>query len=149
MQGLNLRESSERSRWTGPSPAVRIPIVSDADIIIARQRSREIANAMRFSSTDSAFIATTVSELARLLLSRTERGEIWLQTTDERERSGVVIVARDPVNSSRAAVDRHAPSRLGPELPDLIRLVDELQVTTEKGQGTTIRATKWCRRRLY
>ena len=113
MYGLNGLQQSERSRqWAGfevplvrgksnsdrrqngsASPSVRVPIGSDADIIVARQHGRALAIAMDFSTTDSAFIATTVSELARALLSHTVRGEIWLHTVYEDERSGVVIVA--------------------------------------------------------
>jgi serine/threonine-protein kinase RsbT len=88
---------------------------------------------MQFSSTDSAFIATTVSELARALLLHTVRGEIWLHKVHDDERNGVVIVARDPVVCD-------------PKLPEVFRLVDEFDVASEAGRGTTIRAAKWCRR---
>ena len=54
-----------------PWPTVRVPIDSDADIVVARQQGSALATAMHFSTTDSAFIATTVSELARALLSHT------------------------------------------------------------------------------
>jgi serine/threonine-protein kinase RsbT len=127
-------------------PTVRVPIESDADIVVARQQSRALAIAMHFSTTDSAFIATTVSELARALLSRTVRGEIWLHEVYEDERVGVVIVARDPgvpggwLNGQRAA-------RPELKLPDVFRLVDEFDVASDARRGTTIRATKWCRRR--
>jgi serine/threonine-protein kinase RsbT len=130
-----------------PVPAVvRVAIGSDADIVVARQRSRDIATAMHFSKTDSAFIATTVSELARALLSHTERGEIWLHKVDEDTRSGMVIVAHDPIACEVAREGRRlAFSDLA--LPDVYRLVDEFDVASEAGQGTTIRATKWRRRR--
>jgi serine/threonine-protein kinase RsbT len=137
---------------TNSSPAVRVQIGTDADIVVARQQGRALANAMQFSATDSAFIATTVSELARALLSNTVRGEIWLHKVYEHERSGVVIVARDPVsrpvsrNGSDSGVDRHGQSRPF-QLPEVYRLVDEYDVASEAGHGTTIRATKWCRRR--
>jgi serine/threonine-protein kinase RsbT len=126
-------------------PALCVPICSDADIVIARQQSRALAIAMKFSATDSAFIATTVSELARALLSHTARGEIRLQRVHEDERTGVVIVARDPV-VHHGAGDRNAMnSRL--VLPDVYRLVDEFDIASEAGRGTTIRAIKWRQRR--
>ncbi|HVQ17120.1 MAG TPA: hypothetical protein VMS40_26130 [Vicinamibacterales bacterium] len=101
---------------------------------------------MSFSTTDSAFIATTVSELARALLAHTVRGEVWLCEVHEDERSGVVIIARDPVTHDGWHNDRRVlPSDL--KLPDVSRLVDEFDVVSEAGRGTTIRATKWCRRR--
>lgn len=169
MHGLNVlrkTQQSERSRrWAGfevpivdgktsidrrhndsTGPTVRVPIESDADIVVARQRGRALATAMNFSTTDSAFIATTVSELARALLAHTVHGEIRLHKVYEDERAGVVIVARDPVahdgwqnGQSTAAADL--------KLPDVFRLVDEFDVVSDIGRGTTIRATKWCRRR--
>ncbi len=122
-----------------------MPIGSDRDIVMARQQGRSLANTMKFSATDSAFIATTISELARALLSRTVRGEIWLHKIDEDERAGVVIVARDPMASDGAASHRAKATQF--TLPDVGRLVDEFDIASEAGQGTTIRATKWCRRR--
>jgi hypothetical protein len=88
---------------------------------------------MTFSATEVAFIAATISELARALLSRTNRGEIGLHKSSEDNRSGLVIVARDPI-------------ALAVTLPDVFRLVDEFDVVLDAGRGTTIRATKWCRR---
>jgi len=129
-------------------PAVRVRIGSDADIIVARQHGRALAIAMDFSTTDSAFIATTVSELARVLLSRTSRGEIWLHTVSEDERSGVVIVARDPaVRDGWRHRHGTATSDSDLKLPDVFRLVDEFDIASDAGRGTTIRATKWCRTR--
>jgi hypothetical protein len=88
---------------------------------------------MTFSATEVEFNATTLSELARALLSRTNRGEIRLHTISAEGRSGLVIVAR-------------APIALDLQLPDLLRLVDEFDVVSDAGRGTTIRATTWCRR---
>jgi serine/threonine-protein kinase RsbT len=124
---------------------IRLPIGSDTDIVVARQQGRALAIAMKFSATDSAFIATTISELARALLSRTVRGEIWLRKVHEDERSGVVIVARDPMVSDGATSYRAMATQF--TLPDVCRLVDEFDIVSEAGQGTTIRATKWRRRR--
>jgi serine/threonine-protein kinase RsbT len=125
-------------------PAVHVLIGSDGDIVIARQQSRALAVAMNFSSTDSAFIATTVSELARALLMHTVRGEIWLQRVHEGERIGVAIVARDPIVYD--STDRNEWSAQV-ALPDVCRLVDEFDIASEAGRGTTIRAVKWRARR--
>ena len=96
---VGVRRINDRSLWTGrtTSSDLRISISSDTDIVIARQQGKALAIAMNFSLTDSAFIATTVSELARALLSHTVRGEIWLHQVYEPQRVGVIIVARDPI----------------------------------------------------
>jgi serine/threonine-protein kinase RsbT len=150
MNGLDVLQKSQQSerssRWAGAWPTVRVPIGSPADIVVARQQGRALAIAMNFSTTDSAFIATTVSELARALLSHTVRGEIWLHEVHEDERTGVVIVARDPVAHDGWRHGHRAPVP-DLELPDVCRLVDEFDIASDAGRGTTIRATKWCRRR--
>jgi serine/threonine-protein kinase RsbT len=145
---VGVKSGDDRGRYhhTPVSAVVRVAIGCDADIVVARQRSRDIATAMKFSATDSAFIATTVSELARALLSHTVQGEIWLHKVDEEKRSGVVIVARDPITCDVAREGRRlVVSDFA--LPDVCRLVDEFDIASEVGQGTTIRATKWRRRR--
>jgi serine/threonine-protein kinase RsbT len=150
LEALQKTQPSERSRrymgFGSTWPTIRVPIESDADIVIARQQGKAIATTLNFSATDSAFIATTVSELARALLSRTVRGEIWLHRVCEDERDGVVIVARDPVAHDGWRADRHAVGS-DMKLPEVFRLVDEFDVASDTGRGTTIRATKWRRRR--
>jgi len=138
LDGLHKPQPSAQSRrWAGDGgstwPTVRVPIKSDRDIVAARQQGRALATAMMFSATDVAFIATTISELARAILSRTNRGEIWLHKISEDERAGLAIMARGPMVSNV-------------EMPDVFRLVDEFDVVSDAGRGTTIRAAKWCRR---
>jgi serine/threonine-protein kinase RsbT len=137
-------DRSLRTR-VAPSPVLRISISSDTDIVIARQQGKALALAMNFSPTDSAFIATTISELARALLSHTVGGEIRLHQAYEPQRDGVVIVARDPI--ARDGMNERGRRPSDTALPDVFRLVDEFHIGFEAGQGTTITATKWCRRR--
>jgi serine/threonine-protein kinase RsbT len=124
-------------------PGLCLQIGCDTDIVVARQQGRALAASMEFSPTDSAFIATTISELARALLAHTPYGEIRVQRVDDRARSGVVIVARDPIARDQRVASPLQASDLS--LPDIGRLVDELDIALEAG-GTTIRATKWLRR---
>jgi serine/threonine-protein kinase RsbT len=144
MQGLAVIQESECPRRDGAS-TMRVPISSDVDIVVARQQGKTLARAMNFSPTDAAFIATTVSELARALLARTARGEIWLHRIDEPQRTGVVIIAHEPFMRTGPSV---GPCRDISDLalPDVYRLVDEFHIDSEAGYGTTITATKWCRR---
>lgn len=143
MQPLATHHESQWSRCD-QSSTMRLPIHSDVDIVIARQRGKALAVAMRFSATEAVFIATTVSELARALLARTVRGEISLHRIDEPRRTGVVIVARDPsIGDARDSRSQGISERA---LPAVDRLVDEFHIGGEAGCGTTITATKWCSR---
>jgi serine/threonine-protein kinase RsbT len=143
---MDSLEWSSLDRRVNASPDLRISISSDTDIVIARQQGKALAIAMNFSLTDSAFIATTISELARALLSHTVRGAIWLHQVYEPQRAGVVIVARDPITRD-VTNDRRRGDTPDLALPDVFRLVDEFHIGFEADEGTTITATKWCRRR--
>ncbi len=134
---LRCKLSSARS--------IRLPISSDTEIVRARQQGKELALAMQFSATDSAFIAATVSELARALLWLGLRGEIWLHQLYETRRAGVLIVARDLI-ARRDASDGRPRDISDLALPEVSRLVDEFHIASDCRRGTTITATKWCRR---
>ena len=63
---------------------VRVPIDSDGDIIIARQKGRALAIELGFSPTDVVRIATAISELARNVLSYAASGEIRLEALNKK-----------------------------------------------------------------
>lgn len=130
---------------------VCVPIGSDVDIVFARQKGRAMAHDLGFSPTDVVRIATTISELARNVLSYASHGEIHLHTVDGRATRGITIVARDCgpgiANLERALQDGYSTSGgLGLGLPGVRRLMDEFRVESALGVGTTVTVTKWCRR---
>jgi serine/threonine-protein kinase RsbT len=130
---------------------VRVPIDSDGDIIIARQKGRALAAELGFSPTDVVRIATAISELARNVLSYAATGEIRLEALNGRHRSGISIVATDRgpgiADVEQAMQDAYSTSGgLGLGLPGVRRLMDEFKIESAVGQGTTVSATKWCRR---
>jgi serine/threonine-protein kinase RsbT len=128
-----------------------VPIDSDGDIIIARQKGRALAAELGFSSTDVVRIATAISELARNVLSYAVSGEIRLETVNSRNKCGIAIVATDRgpgiADIEKAMQDAYSTSGgLGLGLPGVRRLMDEFEIESAVGQGTTVSATKWCRR---
>jgi serine/threonine-protein kinase RsbT len=134
-----------------PACPVRVPIDSDADIIIARQKGRALAAELGFSPTDVVRIATAISELARNVLSYAESGEIRLEALNSRNRCGLAIVAADRgpgiADVEQAMQDAYSTSGgLGLGLPGVRRLMDEFKIESAVGEGTTVSATKWCRR---
>jgi len=137
---------------TMPLPCqVRVPIDSDVDIIVARQKGRALAAELGFSSTDVVRIATAISELARNVLSYAAAGEIRLEALNSRNRCGIAIVASDRgpgiADVEQAMQDAYSTSGgLGLGLPGVRRLMDEFKIESAVGQGTTVSATKWCRR---
>jgi serine/threonine-protein kinase RsbT len=128
---------------------IRIKIESDADIVLARKGARQLAARLNFTATELTVVATAVSEIARNIVRFAERGEVFLELLDV-PRPGLRVVARD-TGPGIADVDRAMTNGystyhgLGLGLPGARRLMDEFEVATERGRGTTITMTKWRR----
>jgi serine/threonine-protein kinase RsbT len=127
---------------------VCLPIGSDADIVLARQRGRALALGLGFSSGDATLLATAISEVARNIVSYAGSGEIVLISLEDQRRRGVRVVARDNgpgiPDVARALLDGYSTSRgLGLGLPGARRLMDEFVLVSEVGKGTKVTMTKW------
>nr|WP_240157804.1 anti-sigma regulatory factor [Pseudonocardia broussonetiae] len=131
----------------------RVPVREDADVVLVRQKGREVAAAAGFSGTDLTVIATAISEIARNIVKFAVRGEFVFSVLEEEEaggRTGVRVVARDSGPGIRdvaqALEDGYSTYRgLGLGLPGARRLMDEFEVVSEVGRGTTVTMTKWRR----
>jgi len=129
----------------------RIAIESDADVVVARQRARALAAQVDLTSTDQTLLATAISELARNITAYAVRGEVLVGVVrGDRGRRGVRVVARDDgpgIEDIQAALtDGYTTGNgLGLGLPGARRLVDEFDIQTAPGQGTTVTLVKWGR----
>jgi serine/threonine-protein kinase RsbT len=127
---------------------IRVPIGSDLDIVSARQKGRELASHLGFSSSELAIIATAISELARNIVRYARTGEIILKLIERGDKRGVHIVARDQGpgirNLELAMQDGYSTSGgLGLGLPGVRRLMDEFEIISKNGEGTTVTIKKW------
>lgn len=125
-----------------------VPIRSEADLVTARLRGREIASTLHFSSSELTLIATAISEVTRNILSYAGSGELVLRLVQQGQRAGVLVIARDQgpgiADLFSAMQDGFSTSgSLGLGLPGSKRLMDEFAVTSKVGQGTTVTMTKW------
>ena len=131
-------------------PAERIAIASEADIVTARQRGREAASECGLSATEQTLVALAISEVARNIVTYAERGEIVITPVSRRGRRGLQVVARDRgpgIPDVEAAMrDGYSTSKsLGMGLPGAKRLMDEFELDSAPGRGTTVTMTKWVR----
>lgn len=129
---------------------LKLPVLTDSDIIVVRQEGRALAAKSGFASTDLTLVATAISELARNIVTYAGRGEIILRLVRNSERNGVVVIARDEgpgiPDVHRAMRDGYSTSRgLGLGLPGVRRLMDELFIDSEVGRGTVVTIKKWNR----
>lgn len=125
-----------------------LPITSDADVIAARQRGRELAAEFGFSAGDQTVIAVAISEVARNILHYARRGEIVLRASNAGNRVAIVVIARDQgpgiQDLTLALRDGYSTSGgLGLGLPGARRLMDEFAIHSELGKGTQVTMKKW------
>ena len=129
---------------------IPVAIRSDQDIVLARQKGRTLAVELGFSQGDATLIATAISELARNIVSYAGKGMIMLRTLNSSSRRGIQVVATDEgpgiLDIAQAMRDGFSTSgSLGLGLPGVRRLMDEFEIVSEVGKGTTVSMTKWMR----
>jgi serine/threonine-protein kinase RsbT len=128
----------------------RVTVASDTDIVTARQRGRTLATQLGFTSGDATIVATAISELARNIVLYAKRGEVVVVPVEVKDNRGLIITARDEgegiADIRHAMQDGYSTSgRLGVGLPGVKRLMDEFEIVSETGKGTTVIVKKWMR----
>jgi len=127
---------------------VRVRINSPAGIVEARQHARNFALQAGFSLCDSTLITTAVSEMARNILEYARDGEMTISIMKNGTKNGVKIVARDQgpgIKNIRQVMKDGYSSRkgMGMGLPGTKRLMDEFEIHSKIGNGTTVTMKKW------
>jgi serine/threonine-protein kinase RsbT len=131
-----------------PVGELRVAIKSDQDIVLARQKGRAMAIELGFSSGEATLIATTISELARNIISYAGQGQILLKTVQGTKGTGLSVTAADEgpgiPDIQQAMRDGFSTSgSLGIGLPGVRRLMDEFEITSQPNRGTTVTVKKW------
>lgn len=127
---------------------IQVAIHSNQDIVSARQKGRQMATELGFSSGDATLIATAISELARNIVSYASKGQITLKMVNGLSRQGILVIATDDgpgIPDIRQALrDGFSTSgSLGLGLPGVRRLMDEFDIASQPGRGTRVAVKKW------
>ncbi len=130
--------------------AETITISADVDVMLARNKGRELAGAIDITGSDLTLLATAISEIARNIVQYAGRGEIEFRGVEQNGRRGLMIIARDSgpgiTNISEAMQDGFSTSRgMGMGLPGARRLMDDFDIISETGKGTIVSMVKWGR----
>jgi serine/threonine-protein kinase RsbT len=128
----------------------RITVASDQDVVRVRQLVRSAAVSAKLSLVDQTKLVTAASELARNTLVYGGGGTVEVSNVNNGRRSGIRIVFADQgpgiADLELALTDGYTTGGgLGLGLSGARRLVDEFDIDTAAGQGTSITVTKWCR----
>ncbi|HEX3489368.1 MAG TPA: ATP-binding protein [Streptosporangiaceae bacterium] len=128
-----------------------LPITGGEDVVRVRQRVRAAAAETGMSLVDQTKIVTAASELARNTLVHGGGGEARIdKVTSAAGRAGIRVTFSDHGpgigDTSLALTDGWTTgSGLGLGLSGAKRLVDEFELATEVGAGTSVAVTKWSR----
>ncbi len=125
-------------------------IETEDDLVAARRRVRDIAEARKFDSFATAAITTASSELARNILVHAGKGLACIEELANGDRYGIRITFEDS-GPGIADVDRvlaggYSTARsMGLGVSGSKRLVDEFSLESAPGKGTKVRVVKWKR----
>jgi serine/threonine-protein kinase RsbT len=127
---------------------ISVPVSREADVLVASQQGRAWAADLGLSRVDQAMMEVAISEVARNIVEHASRGHMILRLVQRNNQSGLVAIVRDQgpgiPDVSLAMKDGYSTTRgLGSGLPGAKRMVDEFEITSEVGTGTTIVMKKW------
>lgn len=123
-------------------------IQSAADVVLVRQAVRQIAVEVGFSLVDQTKIVTAASELARNTLDYGGGGTATIETVEAGTRRGVRLTFADQgpgiPDIDLALKDGYTTGGgLGMGLSGTRRLMNEFELVSKVGEGTTVTVTKW------
>jgi len=130
----------------------RVPIRIEQDIVVARQSVRELAGRLGFGTIDQSRIATAVSELTRNVIryATDSTGDMYVREIEGPRGKGLEIVVEDHgpgiADLDLVMQDGYTSGGgMGLGLPGTKRLMDEMELTSAVGVGTTVTIRKWRR----
>ncbi|WP_067969656.1 ATP-binding protein [Nocardiopsis trehalosi] len=134
---------------TGPTAAaLRLQIRSDTDLSLVRQQVRAKAQEAGFGLVQQTKVVTAASELARNTLVHGGGGEMELAEVAQGGTRGLRLSFIDSgpgmADVDQALTDGYTSGNgLGLGLGGARRLVQDFQIDTRPGAGTTVTITAW------
>lgn len=128
-----------------------LSIGRESDVIVVRQTVRKITKLLGMGLTDTTRVVTAASELARNIFLYAESGVMRWNVIDTPGCQGIELVFIDQgpgiPDIGQAMQEGYTTSKgLGMGLPGSRRLVDEMEIVSDVGKGTTVTIRKWNRR---
>ena len=135
---------------TGAGSVAQMPIRTGDDVVRVRQLVRGQTQAVRLSLVDQTKLVTAASELARNIVTYGGSGVVQVETVTSNGRTGIRATFSDSgpdiADLALALTDGWTSGAgLGLGLGGARRLVDDFDIDTEVGRGTTVTVVKWTR----
>src|SRR5262250_1778012 len=126
-------------RW----PVLTVAIKYEHDVVVARQRARQIAGLLEFDAQDQSRIATAVSEIARNAFNYADDGRIEFQVEGEAMRQNLLIEVKDQ-RPGIAELENvlqgqyRSSTGMGLGIMGARRLMDACEIKSSRGNGTSV-----------
>lgn len=126
----------------------RYNISTENDIVTARVMTRNFAKKCKMGIVEQTRITTAVSELLRNMYQYAGGGEMIICTGVFDHRESFIVTFNDDgegiENIEQAMSDGYTSGGgMGYGLPGAKRLVNNFEIESEPGKGTSIRLVKW------
>ena len=123
-------------------------IFREQDVVPFRNRVREMATKIGMSLVNQTKLITAASELVRNMLKYANGGKVILEIISRNGQSGIRLTFEDEgpgiEDIKQAMQDGFSTGRsLGLGLPGAKRLVNEFDIKSVVGKGTTVTVTHW------
>jgi len=126
----------------------KLAITREQDVVFFRQRLKEFAVKIGMSVLNQTKLITAASELVRNMLKYGGGGEILIEAITKTPHAGIRVTFADNgpgiVDIKKAMTDGYSTGKsLGLGLPGAKRLVNEFEIESEVGKGTTVKIIRW------
>ncbi len=125
-----------------------LPIKDSNDVVFVRQRVRAWAIGLKLSLVDQTKVVTAASELGRNTLQHGGGGELEIAEVANGARKGIRLTFSDRgpgiEDVKQALTDGFTTKQgMGLGLGGSKRLMNEFDIRTSPGQGTTVTVIRW------
>ncbi len=126
----------------------KIDIASDFDVLSSRKIVREECQRIGYSITDITRIVTAASELARNIFLYAGKGTMELKRVEREGIIGIELIFEDEgpgIEDFESGMENGFENYngMGLGLRGARRLMDEMEIISEIGNGTKITVKKW------
>jgi serine/threonine-protein kinase RsbT len=145
---MGLSVPSQRTGWMNTLNQSVLPIRTETDVVIVRQKVRAFSVDLKFSLVDQTKMVTAASELARNVLIYGGGGSVAIEVLLRDYRNGLRLTFEDQgpgiPDIDLAMKDGYTSGAgLGMGLGGAKRLVNEFEITSRVGEGTRVVITRW------
>jgi len=125
-----------------------IEVVKEQDVVFAKNRVKEVAVKIKMGLVNQTRLITAASELLRNMMRYANGGKCTIEVVSSGRMNGIRLTFTDKgpgiPDIPRAMEDGFSTGKsLGLGLPGTKRLVNEFDIKSKVGEGTTVTIIKW------